>query len=204
MEEFRHEHFVADALAVLDHFAVERCVVVGQSLGGMVGLRLALQAPQRVAAFAACDSPLGVNQPDILAALEARARRSSSQSLEQRALGTWFLQHSPERAALYAQINHFNPGTHSVSPAEWRQAMGGLMEPHSLLPMLALSSLRSPVLWLVGSEDPLVPLVAMQQAQGLTPGSELAVVAHCGHSAYFERPDVFNHLVLDFIARRVG
>ncbi|MBK9136367.1 MAG: alpha/beta fold hydrolase [Betaproteobacteria bacterium] len=74
MAEFRHEHFVADVLAVLDHFEVPRAVVVGQSLGGMVGLRLALQHPARVAAFVACDSPLGVDQPAILDALERRAR----------------------------------------------------------------------------------------------------------------------------------
>jgi 3-oxoadipate enol-lactonase len=54
---------VPDVLAVLDHFGVQRTVVVGQSLGGMVGLRLALQQPDRVAAFVACDSPLGVDHP---------------------------------------------------------------------------------------------------------------------------------------------
>lgn len=202
--EFHHWHFVADVLAVLNHFGMARCVVLGQSLGGMVGLRLCLQQPERVAAFVACDSPLGVDQPDILAALEARARRASAQSLEQRALGAWFLQRFPERAALYAQINHFNPVTHSLPAADWRTAMDRLMAPAELLPFTAVAGLRCPVLWLVGGEDPLVPLVAMQQAHALTPGSELAVVAECGHSAYFEKPEVFNHLVLDFIARRMG
>lgn len=204
MDEFRHEHFVADVLAVLDHFDVPRAVVVGQSLGGMVGLRLALQHAGRVAAFVACDSPLGVAQPAILEALERRARTAGSKTLEQRALGAWFLQRSPERAALYAQINAFNPGTHSTPPDEWRAAMDRLMDPVRLLPMAALRDITCPTLWLVGREDPLVPVSAMQEAASLAPGSELAVVEHCGHSTYFERPEVFNHLVLDFIARRVA
>lgn len=203
LEEFDHRHFVADALAVLDHFGIQRAAIVGQSLGGMVGLRLALQHPERVAAFVACDSPLGVQQPDILAALEARARRASSQTLEQRSLGAWFLQRSPERAALYAQINHFNPGSHSLPAAEWREAMNRLVAPENLLPMAALSGIHCPVLWLVGREDPLVPLAAMQEAHHLTTGSELAVVDDCGHSTYFEKPEVFNHLVMDFLARRL-
>ena len=202
MDEFRHELFVADVRAVLDHLGVERTGVVGQSLGGMVGLRLALQHPERVAAFVACDSPLGVDHPGIRAALERRARGADAQTLEQRALGAWFLQRHPEGAALYAQINAFNPGTHSVPPPEWKAAMGRLMDPAQLLPMPALQGLRCPVLWLVGAEDPLVPVQAMRDAQALVPGSELAVVDDCGHSTYFEKPAVFNHLVLDFIARR--
>lgn len=112
LEESDHRYFVAGALAMLDQHPAGGLVV--QSLGGMVGLRLAPQHPKRVAAFVSCDSPLGVQQPDILAALEARARRAASQTLEQRSLGAWFLRRSPERAAFYAQINHFNPG--SLSP----------------------------------------------------------------------------------------
>lgn len=202
MDEFRHELFVPDVLAVLDHFGVARTVVLGQSLGGMVGLRLALQHSQRVVAFVACDSPLGVDHPAIAQALERRVRNTSALKLEQRALGAWFLQRDPERAALYAQINAFNPGTHSVSPAEWRAAMDRLMDPANLLPMAALRGLNVPVLWLVGREDPLVPVAAMQDCAALAPGSELAVVDDCGHSTYFEKPAVFNHLVLDFIRRR--
>ena len=202
MDEFRHECFVADVVAVLDHLGLERVSVLGQSLGGMVGLRLALQHPQRVAAFVACDSPLGVDHAGIRDALERRARRADAQTLEQRALGRWFLQCHPEGAALYAQINAFNPGTHSVSPAEWKAAMARLMDPAQLLPMDALRALHCPVLWLVGAEDPLVPVQAMRDAQALVPSSELAVVADCGHSTYFEKPAVFNPLVLDFLSRR--
>lgn len=204
MAEFRHAHLVADVLAVLDHLALPRVVIVGQSLGGMVGLRVALARADRVAAFVACDSPLGVDHPAILDALERRARTADALSLEQRALGAWFIQRHPELAALYGQINRFNPTTHSVAPQEWRDAMDRLLDPAHLLPMASLRDLRCPTLWLVGREDPLVPLQAMRDAAALAPDSELAVVDRCGHSTYFERPDVFNHLVLDFIARRVG
>ncbi|MFO1327398.1 MAG: alpha/beta hydrolase [Rubrivivax sp.] len=202
MDELRHEHFVADVLAVLDHLGVDRVALVGQSLGGMVALRLALQHPQRVSAFVACDSPLGLDHAGIRDALDRRARHADAQTLEQRALGAWFLQRHPEGAALYAQINAFNPGTHSVSAADWKAAMARLMDPAQLLPMDALRGLRGPVLWLVGAQDPLVPVQAMRDAQARVPGSELAVVADCGHSTYFEKPAVFNHLVLDFLQRR--
>lgn len=204
LDEFGYAQFVSDALRVLDHFRLPRAIVVGQSLGGMVGLRLALQHADRVAAFVACDSPLGVDHPGILAALQVQVRDAPLQGLEQRTLGAWFRQRWPERVALYAQIHHFNPATHSLPAADWHAALGRLMSLEQLLPMAALGDLRCPVLWLVGREDPLVPLAALQEAQALTPGSELAVVDDCGHSTYFEKPEVFNALVLDFIARRAG
>lgn len=204
MADFSHQRFVPDALAVLDHFGVQRAAVVGQSLGGMVGLRLALAHPERVSAFVACDSPLGLDHPAITEALARRAATASSRTLEQRALGAWFLAREPEKAALYAQINAFNPGTHSVPAAEWKAAMDRLVAPENLLPMSALAALQVPVLWLVGGADPLVPVQAMRDAQAQLPGSELAILAQCGHSAYFERPDAFNHAVLDFLQRRLN
>lgn len=204
LDEFTHPHLLRDAVAVLDHFGVQRAVVVGQSLGGMVGLRLALAHPSRVAAFVSCDSPLGIDHPAITAALEQRARTASSKTLEQRSLGAWFLQREPERAALYAQINAFNPATYALPGAEWRAAMDRLMDPAMLLPLDALRALTVPTLWLLGREDPLVPLNSMVDCAARVPGSELAVVDDCGHSTYFEKPAVFNHLLLDFIARRVA
>ena len=69
--------------------------------------------------------------------------------------------------------------------------------------MAAVSSMGGPDLWLVGREDPLLPLAAMQEDHGLMAGSELAVVDDCGHPTYFEKSEVFNHLVMDFLARRL-
>lgn len=47
-DAYRLELFVRDALGVLDALGVERAHVVGHSLGGMVGMRLAAERPDRV------------------------------------------------------------------------------------------------------------------------------------------------------------
>ena len=33
------------------------------------------------------------------------------------------------------------------------------------------------------------------------PHAELAVIGEAGHSPYWEQPDIFNRLLLDFLAR---
>lgn len=199
LDEFDLNHFVADALAVLDQEGIDRVALVGQSLGGMVGLRLALDHPSRVAAFVACDTSLAIDHPELIKRMTARLTTASALTVEQKSLGAWFLTHHPDRAALYAQINHFNPSAHAYPTADWRQAMSTLMAPEHLLPMARLTALRCPTLLIVGSEDPLVPVAVMEEARALIPDSELFVIEDAGHSAYFEKPDQFNQKLLGFL-----
>jgi 3-oxoadipate enol-lactonase len=203
LQEFGYARFVADLLALLDHLQLERVMVVGQSLGGMVGLRLVLEHGERVAGFAACDSLLGIALPLLIERIKQRPPAADGVAIEQRALGRWFLRHRPEQAQLYAQINNFNPSGHSLPPPAWQAAIRALTQPEQLLPLHALRRVSCPTLLLVGEEDPLVPATAMQSVAQLIAGSELVVVPRAGHSAYFEQPDIFNRHVLDFIARRV-
>jgi 3-oxoadipate enol-lactonase len=202
LQEFTLALFVEDVLAILRREEVERVAVVGQSLGGMIGLRLALDHPGRVAAFVGCDTSLAIDHPVLLEIIRQRQLTHRAVTIEQRSLGAWFLQHHPDKAALYAQINHFNPSAHSLPAQAWGQALGTALAPDQLVPMHALRELACPTLLLVGSEDPIVPVGVMREVAELVAGSEVVVVPEAGHSTYFEKPAEFNRHVLDFIARR--
>ncbi len=202
LEEFSLENFVEDVIAILDREAIERVALVGQSLGGMIGLKLALTHPGRLAAFVACDTSLALDLPVLLDAIAQRQITQRAVTIEQRSLGKWFLDNHPDKALLYAQINHFNPSAYALGAGEWGAALGALMQPGRLIPMSALAAVRCPTLLLVGSEDPIVPVSAMREVAERLKESELAVVPQAGHSAYFEKPEEVNRLVIDFIARR--
>ena len=134
-------------------------------------------------------------------AMERRVTRVQALTVEQRSLGCWFIEQQPERAALYAQINHFNPSAHAFDSEAWGAAVTGLMAPRNLLPLEALAGIACPTLFVVGSEDPLVPVEAMQAFAQQVQGSTLHVVEGAGHSAYFEKPEEFNENVLAFLKR---
>jgi 3-oxoadipate enol-lactonase len=193
---------VQDLIAMLDQESVPRAAVIGQSLGGMVGLRAALHHPQRIAAFVGCDTSLAVAHAGQLDILEKRLTAVAAMSIEERSLGKWFLQNKPELAALYAQINHFNPSAYGIPADEWRSAMRGLNRPENLMPMAALKEVACPVFLVVGREDPIVPWGFVNEVAGLIPQAEAAVVDNAAHSAYFEQPEIFNRLLLDFLRRR--
>lgn len=203
LAEFEFPLFVADALAVLDAENVARAAVIGQSLGGMVGVRLALQHAERLSAFVACDTSLTIDHPALLDAMARRVTRVQALTVEQRSLGRWFIEQHPDRAALYAQINHFNPSAHAYDGEAWGAAVTGLMAPRNLLPLTMLAGIACPALFVVGSEDPLVPVAVMQEFAQQVPGSELRVIEGAGHSAYFEKPAEFNENVLAFLRRHL-
>ena len=62
-------------------------------------------------------------------------------------------------------------------------------------------SVKTPVLWIFGEEDAGFPPSMGQEAQRLTPGSELVVVPGVGHSPQVDVPKVFNRAILDFLAK---
>jgi len=64
----------------------------------------------------------------------------------------------------------------------------------------ALAAMRTPVLFIGGEHDEVMPVALMAIAQRLIPGSRMTVVPGAGHSVYFEEPETFNRLVLDFFA----
>ena len=203
LNEFEFSFFVADVVALLEHECVERVVLIGQSLGGMIAFRVAMMKPELIAGFVACDTTLAIDHPVLVESVDRRFRNVSAVSIEQRSLGAWFLKTCPALAGLYAQLNHFNPSAHSISTDAWRGAMLTLNEPSNLAATTALKSLHCPTLFLVGADDPIVPSQVMYELSELVSESEVMVIKEAAHSAYFEKPDEFNAQVLDFLARRV-
>jgi 3-oxoadipate enol-lactonase len=64
-----------------------------------------------------------------------------------------------------------------------------------------LPSVQTPVLWIFGERDAGFPPSMGEEAQRLTPGSELVVVSGVGHSPQADAPQVFNQAIVDFLAK---
>ena len=62
-----------------------------------------------------------------------------------------------------------------------------------------LKALTMPVLFIVGEYDTLMPPKIIKLASKFIRHSKYIYVPGCGHSVYFEKPDIFNFEVLKFI-----
>jgi len=189
----------ADLLAVLDAECVDRAALVCQSLGGGVGLRFALQHPDRVWALVSSGSPLGIDAPEVLARVEGYLRAADSRQVEQRALAPTFRASQAELAFLYQQINAFNPMVWGEATTELRHTLQALQDPAGLIECKRLAQVACPVLLVSGEFDPLIPPDLALSIAAHFPNAQALAMKACGQSPYFERPETFNEQVERFL-----
>jgi 3-oxoadipate enol-lactonase len=177
-------------------------------MGGLTCLTYTLRHPGRVRGLVMANTFAGMRREVWLASDDGL--RTAAQSIWQRrredgvkrALGPGFASAHRNRAFLYKQIRMLNEhGPNRLQTEAQVQRLRALERiPEVAASREALTSLKTPVLFIGGEHDEVMPASLMEVARGLLPMARMNVVAGAGHSVYFEEPDVFNKLVLDFFA----
>jgi pimeloyl-ACP methyl ester carboxylesterase len=186
-----------DALALLDHLAIERTCIAGRSMGGMIAQELALLAPERVERLVLV-STTGRSDPHLAhvfrlwadlaeAGVSAELRHQSSLLW---CLGSTALERSASvQAYLRARAS-------TDRPLDYAHQARACAE-HDALERL--TRLRVPTLVVAGSDDRLTPLAHAEALAKAIPQAKLAHIPGAGHLAYLEAPDRFAQCVLSFL-----
>jgi len=184
--------FVEDLCQLLDYLNIERTALVAQSMGGWSSLGFASKYPDRVTALALCDTTAGIDDADV-----AREMKSLQATLQgrldvvlRRAYSAQFPHREPAKCFLYQQISGLNVNV----PSDLLTKLTAMR--HSGEPLIER---RVPTMLLVGEEDVLTPAKTMELMARRIPHAQFVRVAGAGHSVYFERPDEFNRIVLEFL-----
>ena len=180
--------FVDDLRALLDHLAIDSAFLVAQSMGGLTCLGFALAYPQRAKGLVLGDTTGGIGEDSVV---DIIVNRQAPDDVMLRAVAPGFRDSDPAKAFLYREISLMNPPK-ELEPNGFTSGEGPKAQ--------ELAQMGVPTLLIVGSEDVVMPPAAMELSHKLIPGSRLETVAGAGHSVYFEQPDIFNRLVLDFLA----
>jgi 3-oxoadipate enol-lactonase len=119
-----------------------------------------------------------------------------------RALAPGFARREREKAFLYRQIRLLNEeGPNRLRTEEQVMRARALeRDPHVAAGREALAAIRAPVLFIGGEHDEVMPPSLMEVARHLIPGAQMVVAPGAGHSVYFEQPDTFNRIALEFLA----
>jgi pimeloyl-ACP methyl ester carboxylesterase len=176
---------VGDMAAVLDAASVERAVIGGLSLGGVMSLAFYLAHPSRVSALMLFDTGPGFRNPDARAAWN---ERSFARAREFEERGLVALRGGGETRL----------GRHRSARGLAGAARGMLAQFDSSL-IDGLPAIRVPTLVLVGSEDQNF-LAAADYMAGKIPGAQKAVIPGAGHAANLDRPAEFDRAVRQFLA----
>lgn len=188
----RPECYAGDLLALLDHLGIEKTAIVAQSMGGWTALEFALRWPERVTSLALCGTA-----GSLMPASQASAARAAGESdLFARGIhpagGERMAREQPELHNLYRMI--------ASSTGDWdRSVVRDRLHAMRTRRPAEVRLLPHPLLAIAGREDIVVPPSAVEHLASLAPGAIYHPVPEAGHSVYFERAELFNRLVIDFL-----
>lgn len=191
----------AALLAVLDAFGAERAAVVGCSWGGIGGVHAAAQAPQRIVALAAFNTPFGAGSSDLgtRTIVWMTGWMGDTEFFGRRVASGFF---SP---ATHAQKPELVDAFVAVFPTRdsaklQSAARAVLIERDSTEPLLP--RLQLPVLVVAGADDERYPAADAQAAAAKTPGAKFMRVADSAHLTPLEQPDLAAQLIRELVPPR--
>lgn len=188
-----------DVLATMDALEIHDAILVGNSFGGAVALRMAVVAPERVTALALVSAPApGLDaSPELEAAWaaeEGALERGDIDAAIATVLDTWTLSDAPvhlrERIARM-QRRSYELQTDAEEISEAADPLEA--EPD------ALTRLTARTLVAVGNRDKQEFRRGAEILAAAIPGARLEIIEGAGHLAPLETPDRFKELLLDFL-----
>lgn len=184
-----------DALAVLDTVGIERAVLCGLSLGGLVAIQVAALARDRVAGLVLANTAVSFPPAGMWRERSEAARSGRFDTLIAPTLERWltpgFAKADPEAAAaVRAMIGRTPPEGYAACCAALAQADLGD----------ALAGYGGPVLLLAGRYDPSTPPARAKEMKALAPQARL-VELEAAHLSAVEAEAAFAAALEEFVAK---
>jgi len=193
---FTPEKIRADFLAVFEAMSLRRVHWVGESSGGIIGLLLAAEHPERIASLVLCNTPTRIS--DDIKEIYSLDRQSTAAAIRAYGTGEWCrrtlgyrldLEHAPEalREWCIAEMDKTRP--------DIAAALHECFEAIDTKPLLPV--IKAPVLLLSGDKS----RIASEQQKILAatlPRGRLELFAGYGHGVNLLQPERCARAALDF------
>ena len=181
-----------DLHGLVEHLGLDRFHLIGTAAGGITAIGYALAHPERVRSLVAANTISGIQDPEYLE-VQHRLRPPEIQNLpvELYELGPSYRGTDPDGTARWLEIEH-------ASRPYGRLPAQPLREPTTYA---RLATMSVPTMVLSGEADLVSPPALMRMLAEHIPGSRFVSVPEAGHAAFWERPHVWNRLVLEFIGQ---
>ena len=191
---YRIEDLGRDVLRLIDRLALERVAFCGLSLGGMVGLWLAANAPERVDRLVVCCAAARMPRPNDYAERAKLVRAQGMDAIADRVIGRWFtpafLTRRPDAVAGIKALLLATPPEGYAATCEALAAMDLLDD----LPRIVASTRV-----IAAAEDQSTPPEQSQEIARRIPGAELVVIPDAAHLANVEQPEAITDQILDHV-----
>jgi 2-hydroxy-6-oxonona-2,4-dienedioate hydrolase len=176
----------------LDHLGLEKVHLLGNSLGGHVGLIYTKRHPERVASLTL----------------------TASSGLYENAFGTSFPRRE-DKSFIRDKVGEtfFDPSHATDELVD--ECFAIVNDRHRVLRILAIAKsairhnmaddlpkMTQPTCLIWGKNDTITPPEVADEFKALLPDADLFWIDHCGHAPMMEHPEPFNHILSDWYERR--
>jgi pimeloyl-ACP methyl ester carboxylesterase len=189
---------VDDVLAVLDHQGIERAIWAGLSIGGMVALRAALVANDRVSGLILLDTHAGAET--TLKKLKYRAMALTAKvvgtdPLIPQVVRMFFSSHTRNTKPEF--VNEWKAKFASVPLSSILHTVEALRTRDSIVERLG--EIQVPALVVVGEKDQPLPPSYSREIAGALPNASLVVIEKSGHISTLEQPEAVTSAMVSFL-----
>lgn len=192
----RNDSIPAMAAALLAQYT-GRLVLCGASMGGMVAMEAARQAPGRIAGLALLGTDPNPESPPMRKLREdaiALFGQGRVREVIEPNIGLAFHPDNARDARLVDSYLAFVLQAGAQQLIRQNRAVIARPDAREHLPRL-----RCPVLVMCGEDDQLTPPEKSRQIAALAPQARLVMVPRCGHMLTMERPDVVNPVLREWL-----
>ncbi len=192
---YRMADLAADALATLDALGIERTAWCGLSLGGMVGMHVASEQPDRMSRLVLCCTSAGFPDTSGWRDRIAAVRAGGTESVADAVVARWF---TPGYAAAHPEDVTASREMVAASPAAGYLGCCQAIEVWDHVPRLA--AITAPTVVIAGAHDPSTPV----QPHALTLAAHILgarlEVLDAAHLANIEQAAEFNRLLVGHLS----
>ena len=182
-------------VGILDDLGVPQASFAGISLGGMIGMWLGANAPERIDRLVLAATGASLGTPATFAERAALVRAEGTAAVVDGSRQRWFttaFAGSPEAERVLGELRGISPEGYAACC----EAVGAFSfhdDLHRVAP---------PTLVVVGEEDPVTPPDTVEALVNGVPDTRLVSIARASHLVNVEQPEAFTGAVLAHLEER--
>lgn len=181
-----------DVISLVDGLGIERFSFCGLSLGGMVGMQVASEVPERIEKLVLCCTAAELGPPSTWDERIEAVRSGGMESLVDAVMERWFTPGFAGDKRVEGMRRMF-----LETPAEGYAACCEAIRDMDLRDRL--SSIKADTLIISGSEDPATPPERGEEVRDSIPNARMSVIPDASHIANVEQPERFTREILEHL-----
>lgn len=181
-----------DVVELLDHLGVARAHFAGLSLGGMTGMWLGANAPERVDRLVLLCTSEKLGPPEMWAERQRTVREHGTAALVDATLERWFTEGYRARFDTSAVRAMFE----SIDDEGYASCCAAIQHMDQ---SASLGAIAAPTLVIAGAQDPATPPAHARRIAAAIPHARLEVLDPGAHLVNVERPEAVTHLIIEHL-----